>query len=530
MANDRTRSRLLPSPAARVRARSDVVEVDGTLAIRNDRETPAEATIADIDLIADAFERAGIEVLLVRGEGDRPVLAVGEERRVDVLRALTAAAAAEPLYSQELRPRDLSPRGEPVLIADGELSARPDARLLRLFRPRADAAGVLHTGEDSAPHLEFWVTSGAEIRVPVPNALTRRRFVAAEVEYETVTRFGREWRTIADMFADHASDITFDIDIVFSWVDGTDVEWQRARARRMASYVVGEGDDSDARFRQIDELRYALRAVHANMPWVRTIYIATDSARPAWLAEHPKVKVVRSEEFFADPTVLPTHNSMAVESQLHRIQGLSEHFIYSNDDMFVGRPVRPEAFFSPGGVSKFIEADTRIGLGTNSPRRSGFENSARVNRALLRERFGRVTTRHLEHAATPLRVSVIEEMERAFPDEFAATAASTFRAATNISVTNSLYHFYALLTGRAVQNTTSSVLYVDTTTVKGLGLMRRLLKRRDYDFFCLNDGSFPEVGPDERAKRVRSFLQRYFPVAGPWEKPEAQVSAAASAG
>ena len=472
----------------------------------------------DLYFLADTLEAAGVELLLVRDNDDRPVIAVSEDDRVTVELALVRACAAEPFYATTLRKRDLMPRGAPVLIADGEFSIRRDARLLRLFRPRVDAADVLDTGRFTSTQLEFWARSGDEIRVPVENALTRRRFVASEVRYETVERWGRQWRTIRDMFATHASDITFDVDIVFSWVDGTDKDWQRARARRMESYVVGEGDDSEARYRQIDELRYALRSVHTYLPWIRRIYIATDSKPPEWLAEHPKVRVIRSEEFFQNQDALPTHNSMAVESQLHHIEGLSEHFIYSNDDMFIGRPLGPDAFFSPGGLTKFIEATTRIGLGENDPRRSGFENAARVNRRLLRERFGRVTTRHLEHAATPLRRSVLAEMEKEFPEEFAETAASTFRAATNISVTNSLYHYYALMTGRAVQRVGATVLYVDTTTHAGLGLMTRLLKRREWDFFCLNDGSFPEVGPEERAQRVRSFLNRYFPVPAPWER------------
>ena len=111
--------------------------------------------------------------------------------------------------------------------------------------------------------------------------------------------------------------------------------------------------------------------------------------------------IVRSEEFFADPSVLPTHNSQAVECQLHHIEGLSEHFLYSNDDMFFGRAVGPDMFFTPGGITKFIEAETRIGLGDNDAERSGFENAARVNRKLLWNRFGRITTRHLEHTAAP---------------------------------------------------------------------------------------------------------------------------------
>jgi UDP-glucose 4-epimerase len=347
---------------------------------------------------------------------------------------------------------------------------------------------------------------------------------------DTTERYGRTWSTIRDMFTDLVSDVTFPIDIVFSWVDGTDKEWQRARARRMAAYVVGEGDDAEARYRQIDELRYALRSVHTYLPWVRNIYIATDSKPPAWLLDHPRVRIMPSEAFFADPSVLPTHNSQAVEAQLHHIEGLSEHFIYSNDDMFIGRPLRPEVFFSPGGISRFIEADTRIGLGDNDPARSGFENSARVNRRLLKERFGRVITRHLEHAATPLRRSVIEEMEREFADEFRATAASPFRAKDNISVTNSLYHYYALLTGRSIQNTDSSVLYVDTTTHKGLALLKRLGRKRDHDFFCLNDGSFPEVAPDVRTRKVTAFLQSYFPLPAPWERVDDEAETPAQAG
>ena len=265
---------------------------------------------------------------------------------------------------------------------------------------------------------------------------------------------------------------------------------------------MGEGDDAEARVRQIDELKFALRSVNMFAPWIRRIFIATDSVPPPWLAEHPMITIVPAADHFSDSAALPTYNSHAVESQLHNIPGLSEHFLYSNDDMFFGRPLKASMFFSPGGVTRFIEAKTRIGLGANDPTRSGFENAARVNRQLLFERFGQVITRHLGRTAVPLRKSVLTEIEREFPDEFARTQASAFRSGTDISVTNSLYHYYALMTGRAVQQEKAKVLYVDTTTCAGLRLLPELRKRRGYDFFCLNDGSFPEVPAAERAERV----------------------------
>ncbi|MDQ1555226.1 MAG: hypothetical protein QOI02_228 [Actinomycetota bacterium] len=496
--------------------RQDIVVRHGRFTLVNTVLTPQQAMIEDLLAIRDALDAAGIGLLLIRrtsaayGTGDRPVLAIDRKQRAQVAAALAKAFAAEPFYAKA--------PGEPAqFVGDGRLGRTGKARILTLFRPRIEPVGGLRYGASNGVRIEFWDFGADEIRAPAENAIMRRRLPREEAIDETVTRYGREWKSLAGMFESHATDVTFDIDMVFSWVDGTDIEFQRARAARMQAYIVGDGDDSEARYRQIDELKYALRSVYLFAPWVRRIFIVTDSPRPAWLDEHPSVTIMRSEDFFADVSVLPTHNSHAVESQLQHIPGLAEHFIYSNDDMFFGRPVSPEMFFSPGGVTKFIEATTRIGLGENNPVRSGFENAARVNRNLLREKFGRVTTRHLEHAATPLRKSILLEMECEFAEDFARTAASAFRSSTDISVTNSLYHYYALLTGHAVVQTEARVKYVETTLKVALKQMDDLLAHRSYDFFCLNDGSAPEISVEERTAAVRRFLDRYFAIPAPWE-------------
>lgn len=386
------------------------------------------------------------------------------------------------------------------------------------------APGIVRVGRSSDTgrwvELEHWDISAHSVTCARANALTREQFDVADVEPVMMELFGRRWPTLAGMFDAHADDVGHDIDVVFSWVDGTDPALLSSRAGWLARARLGDGDGdgADARTRQIGELRYALRSVDQNAPWVRRIFIATDSRLPGWLiADHPKITVVRASEHFSDPAALPTFNSHAVESQLRHIDGLAEHFLYCNDDMFFARPVAASVFFTPAGISRFIESPIRIGGGAAGPGRSGHENAARNNRRLLAGRFGYVITRHLAHSPVPLRRSVLAELEAEFPDEFAATQASRFRSATDISVTNSLYHYYALLTGRAVPHESARACYIDTTSHDGLRMLASLSARADADFFCLNDGSEPEVDETCRAATVSNFLDGYFPAPAPWE-------------
>jgi hypothetical protein len=461
----------------------DAVKMTGAATVANLAVSTAVAD--DLRYLRAELTAAEVPFLLVRDSDHRLVLAVDSAHRAALRRVLGAAMVAG-FSCNELRHN--------------------------VFRLGRDLDAAHHV------ELELWDEHGDTVECPRPNALTRAVFDLADVEQTTVLLLDTSWPTLAGMFTPHPTDVGFDIDIVYSWVDGSDPEFRARRAGMMAQVVVGEGDDADARIRQIDELKYALRSVHRNAPWIRRIFIATDSKVPEWLTDDPKVTIVRAVDHFSDISGLPVFNSHAVECQLQHIDGLSEHFLYSNDDMFFARPVRPSMFFTPAGISRFIEAGTRIGPGANDERRSGFENAARVNRQLLAQRFGHIIIRHLEHTPVPLRRSVLLEMERAFPADFARTRASRFRAATDISVTNSLYHYYALLTGRAVPQEAAKMRYVDTTSYTGLALLDGLARRRNVDFFCLNDGSFPEVPEAERVRAVSEFLEDYFPDPAPWER------------
>lgn len=106
-------------------------------------------------------------------------------------------------------------------------------------------------------------------------------------------------------------------------------------------------DISASRFEDNEELRYSLRSIERFAPWVRHIYIVTNGQIPYWLnLENPRVTIVTHDEIFVNHSHLPSFSSPAIESNIHRIPGLSDKFIYMNDDVMFGKEVWPDDFYT----------------------------------------------------------------------------------------------------------------------------------------------------------------------------------------
>lgn len=106
-------------------------------------------------------------------------------------------------------------------------------------------------------------------------------------------------------------------------------------------------DVSASRFEDNEELRYSLRSVERHAPWVRHIFIVTNGQIPSWLnLDNPRVSVVTHQDIFLNNSHLPTFSSPAIETHIHRIPGLSQKFIYLNDDVMFGKDVWPDDFYS----------------------------------------------------------------------------------------------------------------------------------------------------------------------------------------
>ena len=133
------------------------------------------------------------------------------------------------------------------------------------------------------------------------------------------------------------------VDFVVAWVDDKDEKWLEERAKYFNSSI--ERNDIE-RYRDWDLFMYWFRAVEKYAPWVRKIHFVTFGHVPSWLnTEHEKINIVRHEDFIPNE-FLPTFQASPIELNLHRIDGLAEHFVYFNDDMYLNRPTKKEDFFS----------------------------------------------------------------------------------------------------------------------------------------------------------------------------------------
>jgi len=134
------------------------------------------------------------------------------------------------------------------------------------------------------------------------------------------------------------------IDLVYTWVDQNDPD--RIKYQKMLLKTKDENLDA-RRYSENQELKYSIRSVQKNCPWIRKIYIVVkDGQSPKFLDfTNPRIQLVNHSEIMPH-TALPSFNSVAIECCLHKIKGLSEYYMYMNDDFFIMKPVKKSDFIA----------------------------------------------------------------------------------------------------------------------------------------------------------------------------------------
>ncbi|MBR2125217.1 MAG: Stealth CR1 domain-containing protein [Akkermansia sp.] len=308
----------------------------------------------------------------------------------------------------------------------------------------------------------------------------------------------------------------YDIDLVYLWCDGNDENFARQRRERMRQCNAAMKENPDCRYVQIDELKYSLRSVVMHMPWIHHIYIVTNNQIPKWFRPHEKITIVDHSEILPE-SARPCFNSQALECCLHKIPNLAEHFIYANDDMFVGRKITPNFFYERMGKPIVRWKKSIIGGGL-------YWHTIKTAHEAIKQRFGitfgNYSSHHNMDAYTK---TILAGCEKEFPDWFHHTIHQPFRNESCLQ--RILFLMYALVKKQAVLKDVSRTFlqrvmkkihmaYLDSMVESNHSPMKHLAPNHPA-LFCINDC---EVATDEDRARTRCFLESRFPVKSPFER------------
>lgn len=309
------------------------------------------------------------------------------------------------------------------------------------------------------------------------------------------------------------------MDVVVTYVDFTNTKWRQAYEttiiEKYDSTVHTTDSATRTRFVNHGEIRFLLRSIEKHVPWIRNVYIVVDDylEKPEWLTG---VTLVRHRELFQEyaTSCLPTFNSQAIETVLHRIPDISEPFLYFNDDMFVGKTIKYEHMLKDSKVSVLL-SKSKSKVGEPSLNEIGFRCAWKNVNRLLNARFGKSIRYKLEHVPYVISPALMNELWAEFPNEMEKTIHSRFRAIHDINVSPALHPYYALHTNKGFIQTelTAKTIYLDLTNKKDTSKKLKELTESAPHFFCLED----EDGGTESDNTMRRILETIYPEMSKYE-------------
>jgi len=248
------------------------------------------------------------------------------------------------------------------------------------------------------------------------------------------------------------------IDIVYTWVDGND---PKLKSKRNSYLTQSHSAGSEStRFESSNELQYSLELLFKHVNFVRKVFIITDNQFPD-LEDLFKIKPEAREKieivdhsliFEGYQDLLPTFNSLSIESMMWRIPDLQEHFLYMNDDFFIIKKLKFKQLFKREipVLRGQLESNPRIkrllkrtllyiGLGGNMERLTASFNISLFKGAKLNGYSNKYLS--ISHYPNPLRKSTLASLFSTFKLEFEKNASYRFRNYQQFNVVSAANHF-----------------------------------------------------------------------------------------
>lgn len=308
----------------------------------------------------------------------------------------------------------------------------------------------------------------------------------------------------------------YEIDFVVSWMNPYDDNWRREKAKYWAIEINDPDYDYNqvARFRDWDNMQYWFRAVEKFAPWVHKIYFVTWDTVPEWLdTANEKIVVVKDKELIPAQYV-PAFSPNPMETNLHRIPGLSEHFVFFNDDMFLLSPAEKSDFYVNGLPREMGVSYTLTNNINNDPFQhmlltmtgviNGFFNKKQVQKANRKKWLNKVygkqnintllTWRNnsfsgimIPHLPSSMRKSTYEEVWGKIPERLMTTASHKFR--NPLDITQYIFRYWAICKGEFEPTNVFSYAKEAFMNDETLASVCDIIQNQRYKMVCINDSS-----------------------------------------
>lgn len=325
------------------------------------------------------------------------------------------------------------------------------------------------------------------------------------------------------------------IDLVYCWCDGN----EPAFMDRKNHYLSLEKRDMDMdcigelRFWDNNELLYSLRSIEKNLPWIHHIYIVTDRQVPSWLnTDNPKITVVDHKDIMPRE-LIPTFAATTIERYIVNIEGLAEKFLYSNDDLFINKPLTPEFFFSgdrPKVYLKYFERFHTISdMADFEKKYTHVATWMQTNLngwKLLYDQYGRHEFYVTAHTVDAYTKTLYREVLHKYAEAFAQADKERFRSARCIS--RSIFGLDIYYSGQGDAEILGQPgfwekhihhdkhkewkIYCGSENEK----TRQYILKLEPDIFCVN----ADIKCDLQDKKdMQAFYQQLFPIPSQFEMP-----------
>jgi len=290
------------------------------------------------------------------------------------------------------------------------------------------------------------------------------------------------------------------IDAVITWVDGSTDDHRRKRHKYMAeaSLALHENAINPHRWVCSDEILYCLQSIQNHAPWTRKIWIVVDGETPdlSSLSDDIRAKVefaYHQDIFDGFTEVLPTFNSLAIESMLWRIEGLSERFMYFNDDVFLTAPLNSTDVFqglTPVLRGKWVDRSDLLRSPKMRDDPAKFNHFMQMNAAKI---IGFEANRLFSaaHVVHPFRRSKMATLFEKYPEHFMNNITHRFRDLSQF-LPQGLHNHACIAEGDTVISVLDDHLHIISGQGNGRSTAETwvLLQRAhdpDIKFLCVND-------------------------------------------